>query len=104
MWGRTGVLCVLVGLFLTASLASAADEAVSETAGQSIQSFSFKEDTTLKKALNLLQQMYEKNIVPTEKVDLNAMVTASHLYDVTFEEALGSRFGFQQVRSQGQLH
>ncbi|MHC4551609.1 MAG: type II secretion system protein GspD [Planctomycetota bacterium] len=101
MWGRTGVLCVLVGLFLTASLASAADEAVSETAGQSIQSFSFKEDTTLKKALNLLQQMYEKNIVPTEKVDLNAMVTASHLYDVTFEEALGAVLGSNKYEVKG---
>lgn len=91
---RTGVLFVLSAVLLAVGWVPAAEEGSPEVlAGQSVQSFSFKEDTTLRKALNLLQQMYEKNIVPTEKVNLDAMVTASHLYDVTFEEALEAVLG-----------
>ena len=97
------VMCLIVMLCLCAGLVPAAEEAQSEEVltGQSVQSFSFKEDTTLKKALNLLQQMYEKNIVPTENVDLNAMVTASHLYDVTFEEALQAVLGSNKYEVKG---
>lgn len=69
--------------------------------GQSVQTFEFSEGTTLKKALNMLQQMYQKNIVPTEKVNLNAIVTASHLYDVTFEEALQAVLGSNKYEVKG---
>lgn len=69
--------------------------------GQSIQTFNFNEGTTLKKALSLLQQMYQKNIVPTEKVNLGAIVTASHLYDVTFEEALQAVLGSNKYEIKG---
>ncbi len=91
---RTGVLFVLSAVLLAASWLPAAEEASPEVlAGQSVQTFEFNEDTTLRKALNLLQQMYEKNIVPTEKVNLDAMITASHLFNVTFEEALEAVLG-----------
>ncbi len=84
------------------SAVSSAVEDVSPTlTGQSIQTFNFSEGTTLKKALNMLQQMYQKNIVPTEKVNLNAVVTASHLYDVTFDEALQAVLGSNKYEVKG---
>jgi type II secretory pathway component GspD/PulD (secretin) len=111
----TGVGVVMIlGLMLLPLQANAEDvtgDPLPETAvvtenhmgltGQSIQTFEFSEGTTLKKALNMLQQMYQKNIVPTEKVNLNAIVTASHLYDVTFEEALQAVLGSNKYETKG---
>ncbi len=59
--------------------------------GQSIQTISFRKDMPIRDALRMLAQLYQKNIVPSAKVD--GIVTVSHLYDVTFEEALESILG-----------
>jgi hypothetical protein len=47
-----------------------------------IQSISFKTDMTIRDALRFLGTKYQKNIVPSAKVD--GMVTAATLYDMTF--------------------
>ena len=53
---------------------------------QSIQTFHFKEDMTLKKALKQLSVQFQKNIVPSEKVNIDGRITVRDLYEVTFEE------------------
>ena len=56
-----------------------------------IQSISFKSDMTIRDALRFLGTKYQKNIVPSAKVD--GMVTAATLYDMTFESALNAILG-----------
>lgn len=99
MWGRAGVLCVLVTLLVTAGLASAAEEAAPEMTGQSIQTIRLKKDMPIGDALDMLGQMYEKNIVPSAAVD--GVVTVSNLYDVTFEEALEAVLGTHKYEVKG---
>ena len=67
--------------------------------GQSIQTISFKKDMPIKDALRMLAQMYQKNIVPSAKVD--GIVTVSYLYDVTFEEALQAILGTHKYEVKG---
>jgi type IV pilus assembly protein PilQ len=67
--------------------------------GQSIQTISFKKDMPIKDALRMLAQMYQKNIVPSAKVD--GIVTVSYLYDVTFEEALQAILGTHKYEAKG---
>jgi type IV pilus assembly protein PilQ len=63
-----------------------------------IQSLSFKKDMRIQDAFQFLAARYQKNIVPSSKVD--GMVTVANLYDVTFEQALsailGSNFKYEQ--------
>jgi type IV pilus assembly protein PilQ len=47
----------------------------------------------------MLAQMYQKNIVPSAKVD--GIVTVSYLYDVTFEEALQAILGTHKYEAKG---
>lgn len=72
---------------------SEADVGVSEevSAGSAIQSITFKKDMRIRDALRFLAAKYQKNIVPSAKVDGLTPVTS--LYDVTFEEALGAILG-----------
>jgi type IV pilus assembly protein PilQ len=56
-----------------------------------IQSITFKADMTIRDALRFLGTRYQKNIVPSAKVD--GMVTAATLYDMTFESALNAILG-----------
>lgn len=56
-----------------------------------IQSISFKDGMTVKDALRFLGTKYQKNIVPSAKVD--GQVTVGTLYDVSFEGALGAILG-----------
>lgn len=67
--------------------------------GQSIQTISFRKDMPVKDALRMLAQMYQKNIVPSAKVD--GIVTVSYLYDVTFEEALEAILGTHKYETKG---
>jgi type II secretory pathway component GspD/PulD (secretin) len=67
--------------------------------GQSIQTIGFRKDMPIKDALRMLAQMYQKNIVPSAKVD--GVVTVSHLYDVTFEEALQAILGTHKYEIKG---
>ena len=67
--------------------------------GQSIQTISFKKDMPIKDALRMLAQMYQKNIVPSAKVD--GIVTVSYLYDVSFEEALQAILGTHKYEAKG---
>lgn len=67
--------------------------------GQSIQTISFRKDMPVKDALRMLAQMYQKNIVPSARVD--GVVTVSHLYDVTFEEALEAILGTHKYEIRG---
>ena len=63
-----------------------------------IQSLSFKKDMRIQDAFQFLAARYQKNIVPSSKVD--GMVTVANLYNVTFEQALsailGSNFKYEQ--------
>jgi type II secretory pathway component GspD/PulD (secretin) len=63
-----------------------------------IPSISFKKDMRIQDALQFLAARYQKNIVPSAKVD--GLVTVTNLYDVTFEQALsailGSNFKYDQ--------
>jgi type II secretory pathway component GspD/PulD (secretin) len=65
----------------------------------SLQTISFKKDMPIKDALRMLAQMYQKNIVPSAKVD--GIVTVTNLYDVTFDEALQSILGTHKYESKG---
>lgn len=67
-----------------------AEEKVSTDA--KIQSISFKKDMRIQDALQFLAARYQKNIVPSSKVD--GMVTVANLYDVTFEQALNAILGY----------
>lgn len=67
--------------------------------GQSIQTITFKKDMPVKDALRMLAQMYQKNIVPSAKVD--GIVTVTNLYDVTFEEALQAVLGTHKYEAKG---
>ncbi len=58
---------------------------------QTIQSINFRKDMTVRDALRFLAAKYEKNIIPSAKV--NSQLTITSLYDVTFEEALGAILG-----------
>jgi type IV pilus assembly protein PilQ len=68
-------------------------EAVAERSigGQAIQTLSFKKDMTIIDALRFLALKYQKNIVPTPRV--NGVVTVTNLYDVSFEEAMTALIG-----------
>jgi len=69
---------------------SQAVQDVSTTA--KIQSISFKKDWGIRDALQFLAARYQKNIVPSARVD--GLITVTNLYDVTFEEALESILGY----------
>ena len=73
--------------------------AVPVLSGQSIQTISFKKDMPIKDALRMMAQMYQKNIVPSAKVD--GIVTVSYLYDVSFEEALQAILGTHKYEMKG---
>ena len=57
-----------------------------------IQSISFKKDWGIRDALQFLAARYQRNIVPSAKVD--GMITITSLYDVTFEQALEAILGY----------
>jgi type II secretory pathway component GspD/PulD (secretin) len=68
------------------------------SADAKIPSISFKKDMRIQDALQFLAARYQKNIVPSAKVD--GLVTVANLYNVTFEQALsailGSNFKYEQ--------
>jgi len=68
------------------------------SADAKIPSISFKKDMRIQDALQFLAARYQKNIVPSTKVD--GLVTVANLYNVTFEQALsailGSNFKYEQ--------
>jgi type IV pilus assembly protein PilQ len=66
---------------------------------QSLQTIMFKKDMPIKDALRMLAQMYQKNIVPSAKVD--GVVTVTNLYDVTFEESLQAILGSHKYEIKG---
>ena len=84
------------------SVGAAVGGADDVTPGQPIQTIVFKQDTTVQQALRILGQRYQKNIVPSPKVD--GVLSFTRLYDVTFDEAmeaiLGPNLKYEQV---GQL-
>ena len=65
---------------------------------ETIRSITFKKDMRIRDALRFLAAKYEKNIVPSPKVEGQLAFTS--LYDVTFEEAmdaiLGGKFEYEQ--------
>ncbi len=72
--------------------------AASLTMDGKIKSISFKKDMRIQEALQFLAARYQKNIVPSSKVD--GMITVTSLYDVTFGQALnailGTNFKYEQ--------
>lgn len=84
--------------------AHAADAGVSggsadASTAKSIQSFQFKEEFSVRNALRMLGDNYQKNIVPTPAVD--GALAFRGLSNVTFDEAmdaiLGENFKYEQV-------
>lgn len=67
--------------------------------GHAIQSITFNKDMSVRDALRFLALKYQKNIVPTSKVD--GPITITNLYDVTFEEALQAILGANKYEIQG---
>jgi type IV pilus assembly protein PilQ len=61
------------------------------SADAKIPSISFKKDMRIQDALQFLAARYQKNIVPSSKVD--GLVTVTNLYDVTFGQALNAILG-----------
>ncbi len=100
MRGRAGVLLVLCTILAAAPFLAAAEEEGQELlAGQSVQTIRLKKDMPIRDALDMLGQMYEKNIVPSAAVD--GVVTVTNLYDVTFEEALEAVLGTHKYEVKG---
>ncbi len=60
--------------------------------GGTIQSIVFKKNMEIRDALAFLAARYQKNIVPSPKVD--GLITVTSLYDVTFEEAMDAILGY----------
>jgi len=60
--------------------------------GGKIQSITFKKDMQIQDGLQFLAARYQKNIVPSSKID--GMITVTNLYDVTFEQALDAILGY----------
>jgi len=56
------------------------------SAGSQVQTINFRKDASIREALSFLGKMYNKNIVPSPKVD--GVLAFTSLYDVTFEEAM----------------
>ena len=94
---ETVEIAVADGNIPTEAAGPAAGAAEVRTAG-TIQSITFKKDAGIRDALRFLAAKYQKNIVPSSKVD--GLITVSSLYDVTFEEAmdaiLGHGFRYEQ--------
>jgi len=63
-----------------------------------IQSINFKKDISIRDALTFLSAKYQKNIVPSPKVD--GQLAFTNLFNVTFEDAmsaiLGADFKYEQ--------
>jgi type II secretory pathway component GspD/PulD (secretin) len=103
VWGfvLSVIVAIVVGGLGQSPAAAVADEGIGpvgvEVSGggsdpvKPIQSISFKTDMTIRDALRFLGTKYQKNIVPSAKVD--GMVTAATLYDMTFESALKAILG-----------
>ena len=78
------------------------DVVINETAdltpGGDIQSINFKKDMGIRDALRFLAVKYQRNIVPTSKVD--GQLAFNSLYNVSFDEAmqaiLGTSFRYEQ--------
>ncbi|MBN1126212.1 MAG: hypothetical protein JXA82_14495 [Sedimentisphaerales bacterium] len=88
------------GRAATASDTEPAVEGITtDTMGQAIQTITFKKDMTINDALRFLAMKYQKNIVPTSRVE--GMVTVTNLYDVSFEEALQAVIGTNKYEIQG---
>ena len=68
------------------------------TPGGDIQSINFKKDMGIRDALRFLAVKYQRNIVPTSKVD--GQLAFNSLYNVSFDEAmqaiLGTSFRYEQ--------
>ncbi|HSV27435.1 MAG TPA: hypothetical protein VLH60_06035, partial [Sedimentisphaerales bacterium] len=63
-----------------------------------ILSVTFQKDTSIREALRYLAAKYQKNIIPSSRVD--GILTISTLFDVTFDEAmraiLGNNFVYER--------
>ena len=82
--------------------AASSTEPEAVTPGGKIQSITFKKDMTIQNALLFLQERYQKNIVPSAKVD--GMIKVVKLHDVTFEEALDAILGHDfRVEAEGNV-
>ena len=80
-----------VGNVETANENTAPDAAEVSTGG-TIQSITFKKNAEIRDALRFLAARYQKNIVPSLKVD--GLITVGSLYDITFEEAMDAILGY----------
>ncbi|MHC4743916.1 MAG: type II secretion system protein GspD [Planctomycetota bacterium] len=76
----------------SASDAASSTGAESASVGSRIQSITFGKDTMIVDALHVLEARYQKNIVPSAKVQGN--ITFMNLHDVTFEQAMDAILGY----------
>ncbi len=72
--------------------------AINIAADGKIQSISFKKDADIRDVLRFLGAKYNKNIVPSPKVE--GPITVTNLYDVTFNEAMDAIMGDNYVWKQ----
>ena len=100
------LMIVSLGLAVLLAFSAAVETAAAEETGaqiefdgSSIQSISFAKDMSIRDGLRFLALKYQKNIVPTSKVD--GMITVTNLYDVTFDEALQAIIGTNKFEVQG---
>lgn len=95
--GKKLFVWVLV-LAVTAGIAIGEASAEDASTDKAIQSIAFEKDTTITDALRILGEMYQKNIVPSPKVE--GVLGFRKLRNVTFEEAmdaiLGENFKYEQ--------
>ncbi len=105
VWGFVLVVmaAIAVGSAGQGPIGAGANESIGRAdvgviAGGKIQSISFKKDMRVQDALRFLGGRYQKNIVPSPRVD--GVLGFTSLFDVTFEEAmdaiLGTNFKYEQ--------
>ncbi len=95
------IAAVAVGGFGEAGMETAEEASVAQTdvpsstinisADGTIQSISFKKDAEIRDVLRFLGAKYNKNIVPSEKVE--GTITVTNLYNVTFDQAMDAILG-----------
>ncbi len=71
--------------------ANVSNSTISISADGTIQSISFKKDAEIRDVLRFLGAKYNKNIVPSPKVE--GTITVTNLYNVTFEQTMDAILG-----------
>ncbi len=89
------IVFLAITVTATADVGTSADEPVESSAiaadVDSIQTLTFQKDIRIQDALRVLAQRYQKNIVPSPKVE--GALAFTRLFEVTFDEAISAILG-----------